>query len=102
MSSAPPSISVLSPRGARPDLSHHHQRFLVAPSVGSHQSYADWAFNQLSGNAGNLGWEEVTNGLKAVVIQLVSALDNTERRNEVCVYHFLLLNMNAQADEENS
>lgn len=44
----------------------------------------------------------MTNGLKAVVIQLASALDNTERRNEVCVYHFLLLNMNAQADEENS
>ncbi|KAE8539436.1 hypothetical protein D1P53_004537 [Cryptococcus gattii VGV] len=81
ISSVPPSISVQS-GGARPDLSHHHQRSLVAPSFGSHQSYADWAFNQLSENAGNLGWEEVTNGLKAVVIQLASALDNMERRNE--------------------
>lgn len=31
ISSVPPSISVLSSGGARPDLSHHHQRFLVAP-----------------------------------------------------------------------
>lgn len=44
----------------------------------------------------------MTNGLKAVVIQLASALDNTERRNEMCFYHFLLLNMNARVDEENS
>ncbi|ADV24027.1 conserved hypothetical protein [Cryptococcus gattii WM276] len=49
ISSVPPSISVLSSGGARPDLSHHHQRFLVVPPR----------------NAGNLGWEEVTNGLKA-------------------------------------
>ncbi|KIR29232.1 hypothetical protein I309_01820 [Cryptococcus deuterogattii LA55] len=34
-------------------------------------------------NASNLGWEEVTNGLKALMIQLASALDNMERRNEV-------------------
>lgn len=44
----------------------------------------------------------MTNGLKALMIQLASALDNMERRNEVCVYHFLLLNMNSRDDEENS
>ncbi|OXG29375.1 E3 ubiquitin-protein ligase NRDP1 [Cryptococcus neoformans Bt15] len=83
ISSTSPNISILPSGGARPDLAPHHHRSIVAPSFGSHQSYADWTFSRLSGNAGNVGWEEVINGLRTVVIQLASGLDSMERRNEV-------------------
>lgn len=88
ISSTSPNISILPAGGARPDLAPHHHRSIVAPSFGSHQSYADWTFSRLPGNAGNVGWEEVINGLRTLVIQLASGLDSMERRNEVCV-HFL-------------
>ncbi|WVO21192.1 uncharacterized protein IAS62_002498 [Cryptococcus decagattii] len=77
LTSASPVLTLLE--GAHrlsPDRIYKHIYLLL-------QSYAEWASGRVSGNAGNLGWEEVTNGLKAVVIQLASALDNTERRNEM-------------------
>ncbi|TYJ58444.1 hypothetical protein B9479_000650 [Cryptococcus floricola] len=66
----------------RPDMTH--QRSLVAPSFGSHQSYADWAFNRLGGSDTGVGsWDDVLNALRGVVVQLAAGLDSMERRNEV-------------------
>ncbi|WVN84967.1 uncharacterized protein L203_100104 [Cryptococcus depauperatus CBS 7841] len=81
-STAERSPTLNPPAAARPNLAHHHHRSLIAPSFGSHQSYADWAFNRLSGNSGG-GWDDVMNRLRGVVVQLAAGLDSMERRNEV-------------------
>ncbi|WVQ73093.1 hypothetical protein IAR50_002656 [Cryptococcus sp. DSM 104548] len=78
----PPPLSFRSSLpNARPDLTH--QRSLTAPSFGSHQSYADWAFNRLGGSNTGGGWDEVLNALRGVVVQLAAGMDSMERRNEV-------------------
>nr|XP_019044268.1 hypothetical protein I302_07552 [Kwoniella bestiolae CBS 10118]OCF23198.1 hypothetical protein I302_07552 [Kwoniella bestiolae CBS 10118] len=65
---------------AAADLAHH--RSMVAPSFGSHQSYADWAFNRLSSN--NMpSVEDAIHALRASVLQLAGGMDTMERRNEV-------------------
>nr|ODN99961.1 E3 ubiquitin-protein ligase NRDP1 [Cryptococcus depauperatus CBS 7855] len=81
-STAERSPTLNPPAAARPNLAHYHHRSLIAPSFGSHQSYADWAFNRLSGNSGG-GWDDVMNRLRGVVVQLAAGLDSMERRNEV-------------------
>ncbi|OCF39085.1 hypothetical protein I317_07109 [Kwoniella heveanensis CBS 569] len=81
---------------AAADLAHsHHHRSFVAPSFGSHQSYADWAFNRLYPQGQGQGQshqpqdqtltslDEVISALRGVVIHLAAGLDTMERRNEV-------------------
>ncbi|WWD03579.1 hypothetical protein V865_001633 [Kwoniella europaea PYCC6329] len=64
---------------AAADLAHH--RSMIAPSFGSHQSYADWAFNRLSSN--NMpSVEDTIHALRASVLQLAGGMDTMERRNE--------------------
>ncbi|WWC64460.1 uncharacterized protein I303_107070 [Kwoniella dejecticola CBS 10117] len=59
-----------------------HQRSMVAPSFGSHQSYADWTFNRLSShNMPNI--EDAIMALRDSVLQLAGGIDTMERRNEV-------------------
>ncbi|WVR00288.1 hypothetical protein IAU59_007431 [Kwoniella sp. CBS 9459] len=84
---------------AAADLAHsHNPRSFVAPSFGSHQSYADWAFNRLylqgqayglnQGNGQAQGQsltalDEVISALRGVVVHLAAGLDTMERRHEV-------------------
>jgi hypothetical protein len=57
-------------------------RNMFSPSFGSHQTFADWAFQRLSDVPNGPGNELVLE-MRAVLLHLASALDSMERRNEV-------------------
>ena len=56
------------------------RRVLFSPPFGSHQAYADFAFNRLPPG---MSPDETINALRRVVVQLAAGLDTMERRNEV-------------------
>lgn len=59
-------------------------RNMFSPSFGSHQTFADWAFQRLSDiPRGTDGGDELVLEMRAVLLHLASALDSMERRNEV-------------------
>jgi hypothetical protein len=68
---------------------------MFSPSFGSHQTFADWAFQRLSdiprnldggvGGGGAVSTDEMVLEMRAVLLHLASALDSMERRNEVYV-----------------
>lgn len=61
-------------------------RNMFSPSFGSHQTFADWAFQRLSDvPRGTDGGEDLVLEMRAVLLHLASALDSMERRNEVLV-----------------
>lgn len=79
-----PEHSNVTPRAAA-DMNAAAGRNLFTPSFGSHQSFADWAFNRLSTTSpiSAAGLDEVIAGLRSVLIHLAAGLDTMERRNEV-------------------
>jgi hypothetical protein len=87
----PESLSPLAPEHpnvtprAAADMNAATGRNLFTPSFGSHQSFADWAFNRLSTTSpiSAAGLDEVIAGLRSVLIHLAAGLDTMERRNEV-------------------
>jgi hypothetical protein len=74
----------VTPRAAA-DMNAATGRNLFTPSFGSHQSFADWAFNRLSTTSpiSAAGLDVVIAGLRSVLIHLAAGLDTMERRNEV-------------------
>ncbi|RXK36970.1 hypothetical protein M231_05734 [Tremella mesenterica] len=72
--------SNITPRAAADLRASRGSRELFTPSFGSHQSYADFAFNRLS-ELRNV--PDITEALRSVVGHLAAGMDTMERRNEV-------------------